>query len=584
MTFIKLPLLAVLLCIISACGGGDNNVVVSPSSQNAQSSIPPFSSATLAPQPATPPAAPPILPPTPLPAIPPDPNIIGKGAFTKDAKVFSADQATNSELTIDQFIVRKPQSTTYTKGDVLVVDAHGGRLIKITSKTEAIDKIIYGYVPAQLTEVFETLDVRLSRTLDSKLIGDRFTTGDPEVEISWKKSPAQNLVTTTGNYPLGDPRAAAVESAVDTLEIKYKKLGLQAGKGIEIDGSSSFKLNPDLQLSISKSSPNAPVSLDMIASISPDLLTSVSITSKFGGQVAYNLEKSFDLPAFRGVVVVPIGPVPVPVPFWVKPVITISGALNGTAGSKFLTKYDYSLSGKLGFAQTARDGLQIFNELKTTDAIVVSDVESELGVNITVPKVEVHFQLYSFVGPNFELGLENGLIGKSAVMGTPAIEGVEVVGATKIKVTGGVKASLDLKSITGAGPLSGFSGSFAPFSVTFKEFTLQQRKWFFPYNSVASIKVFDNGRVPDDIFEVSLDNVVLGRTTKGGSGQFRLKNLRPGERTLTVKTVEDDSPPGTYAVVLADGLRFVSGGTTTEGVIDLGQSISLKVIVPASAP
>ena len=554
-TFFRIVCAGVLALALSACGGGGSDA--SLAGAGAVNQLPS--------------------------AAPPDPNIVGKGVFTKDAKVFSAEQAANSELTDTQFTVRKPQANLYAVGDVLVVDAHGGRLIKIVRISETVDKIIYDYLPASLTAAFETLDVQLAGTIDSKTLGGSFTTNDPEVNISWKKDSIQSRSANQNLGAAGGEATAGVELALNTLEIEYKGLGVSSG--IEINGSSSFKLNPDIQLNVYKNASDALSTIDLAASISPNLATTVSIASKFGGQVSYNLEKSFDLPAFRRVVIVPVGPVPVPVPFWIKPVVTISGALNGTAGSKFSTKYAYGINGKLGFARTAKDGLRGISEVTTTDSTVVSDVDSELGVNITAPKVEIHFQIYSFVGPNFDLGLENGVIGKSTTKGNPAIEGVEVVGTTKIKASGGIKAALSLNGVSGRNRLlDGFSGSIAPLSLTILDVSLQQRDWFFPYKTAASVTVFDNGQVPDDIFEVSLDNVVLGRTTKGGSGQFRLTNLRPGNRTLSVKTVEDDSPPGTYGVTLADGLRFSDGSTTKAGFITLGQSNSFEIVVPPSSP
>ena len=102
----------------------------------------------------------------------------------------------------------------------------------------------------------------------------------------------------------------------------------------------------------------------------------------------------------------------------------------------------------------------------------------------------------------------------------------------------------------------------------------------FPYQGQAAVTVYDNGSAPDDIFEVSLDGVQIGFTNKGGSGQFRLKNLRPGDHTLTVKTVEDDSPPGTYAISLNEGITFSDGSTSRSGTASLNQSVNFTIVVP----
>ena len=153
--------------------------------------------------------------------------------------------------------------------------------------------------------------------------------------------------------------------------------------------------------------------------------------------------------------------------------------------------------------------------------------------------------------------------------------------AAKVVVNGGLKAALDFKNIDAVKALLGdLSVEYSAFSLKLYENTLAQKNWFFPYRGAASVIVRDNGSAPDDIFEVSLDGSIIGRTTKGGSGQFRLKNLRPGNRTLTIKTVEDDSPPGTYEVSLGDNLTFGDGSTRESGGLNLGQSLSFSIAVP----
>ena len=297
------------------------------------------------------------------------------------------------------------------------------------------------------------------------------------------------------------------------------------------------------------------------------------------------LFRSFPLPAFKRVIVVPIFGVPVPVPFWIKPTITLSGSVNGTAGSKFTTTKNYSVDGNVGFRLPAGMPPQGIGNMVTSSSLNVSDVQSEFGVSITAPKVEIHFAIYSFAGPNFDIGLESGVSGKNSVEGTPPAEGVKVLANSKVVVNGGLKAALEFKNIDAVKQLLGdVSAEYSAFSLKLYENTLAERSWFFPYTGIAGVVVRDNGAVADDIFEVSLDGVVIGRTSKGGSGQFRLKNLRPGVRTLAVKTVEDDVPPGTYEVSLNDGLLFVGGGSTRSGNLNLGSSIPFEIVVPQPSP
>ena len=86
-------------------------------------------------------------------------------------------------------------------------------------------------------------------------------------------------------------------------------------------------------------------------------------------------------------------------------------------------------------------------------------------------------------------------------------------------MNGGLKAALDSKNIDAVKALLGdVSVENSPFSLKLNEKILVQKNWCFSYTGVASVIVRDNGSAPDDIFEVSLDGSIIGRTTKGGSG------------------------------------------------------------------
>lgn len=367
--------------------------------------------------------------------------------------------------------------------------------------------------------------------------------------------------------------------------MKFKRLGAQVGSGIEIDGGASFKLNPDFGLKLEKASGDNLPQLALNATLSPDLQAYISLASKYGGQVSYTLEKPIPLKPIRRVIFVPILGVPTPVPFWIKPVINVAASVNGTASSKFTQTYNYGVRGRFGVEKPAQAPWKGIGEFNNTSSLDVSDVEGELGINIQVPKFEFQFLIYSAAGPNFEVVPEAGLTGKGGTQGNPPVEGVEVDGNGKVSVAAGLKGGLDFGNIDAVKALLGdVSFSFTPISLKLFESVLFEKKWFFPYQGQAAVTVYDNGNAPDDIFEVSLNGVVVGLTNKGGSGQFRLKNLRPGEHTLTIKTVEDDSPPGTYAIQLNEGITFVGGATSRSGTASLNQSVSFTIIVPEPAP
>lgn len=499
----------------------------------------------------------------------------GSGTFNADTRLLAQEALVGASLADNMLTVRKPQAAIYTVGTVLVIDGFGGHLVRITGVQESGNEIRYSVEQASLAQAFASLDVKFDGDLTREDLGDSFATNDPEVEIAWRDAAALKPLSARD-------QTRDVVASTNTLEIKYKKMGGQVGSGIEIDGSSSLKLNPDFSLTLNKRPGDTLPSLDMSALLSPALQTSLSVASLYGGQVSYTLEKSFPLKPFKRIIIVPVAGIPVPVPFWIKPVINLSGGVNGTAGSKFTTTYGYGMSGSLGFTRTGAAGLDGVATLSSTSDLKVTDVESEFGVTLGAPKVEVQFLIYSAAGPNFEMGFESGIVGKGGVGGTPPVEGVDVKGNIKFKAAVGIKGGLDFSNIDAVKALLGdVSFSYTPISVTVFESTLVEGQWFFPYTGQASVRVYDNGSAPDDIFEISLDGAVLGFTNKGGSGQFRLKDLRPGSHTLSLKTVEDDSPPGTYAIQLNDGLTFSLGGTTTSGNAALAQTVHFEIVVPA---
>lgn len=105
-------------------------------------------------------------------------------------------------------------------------------------------------------------------------------------------------------------------------------------------------------------------------------------------------------------------------------------------------------------------------------------------------------------------------------------------------------------------------------------------------DATGSILVFDDGPANDDVFEVRLDGILLGRTPKGGSDTFGLSNLRAGTKTLSVTCTDDGlggADVGTLGVVLSDGVTFEAGGTTRSTTLRQGASIAYRIVVPSAA-
>lgn len=101
-------------------------------------------------------------------------------------------------------------------------------------------------------------------------------------------------------------------------------------------------------------------------------------------------------------------------------------------------------------------------------------------------------------------------------------------------------------------------------------------------NASGSITIRDNGNLADDAFELFLDGVLIGRTDIGAANSASLSNLRPGEKTLTLKCIIAPDNVGTYEVLLQDGLSFTdNGGDIKSGTLAQGASISWRINVPA---
>ena len=86
---------------------------------------------------------------------------IGKGELNANTHIVTESDAAGSSLTDDTFTVIKPQATVYKIGDVLIIDAHGGRLVRVVGVRETGTEIHYQYEQASLAEAFKSLDIHM---------------------------------------------------------------------------------------------------------------------------------------------------------------------------------------------------------------------------------------------------------------------------------------------------------------------------------------------------------------------------------------------------------------------------------------
>jgi hypothetical protein len=96
----------------------------------------------------------------------------------------------------------------------------------------------------------------------------------------------------------------------------------------------------------------------------------------------------------------------------------------------------------------------------------------------------------------------------------------------------------------------------------------------------AAITVGDNGSAADDAFEVTLDGVVIGRTSIGASNTLTVAALTSGPHSLQVTCTIAPDNIGTYGVSLSQGVKFSDGSTSKSGEIPQGGSASFTIIAP----
>lgn len=99
----------------------------------------------------------------------------------------------------------------------------------------------------------------------------------------------------------------------------------------------------------------------------------------------------------------------------------------------------------------------------------------------------------------------------------------------------------------------------------------------------GSIEVGDNGLLADDAFEISLNGLVLGKTTIGGANTLSTNNLIPSMYELTLETIVAPDDAGTWFIRLNDNITFVDGGTYRSSTSPLGGIVTFTIVVPSKA-
>lgn len=437
-------------------------------------------------------------------------------------------------------------------GDIIVSTLGDGALRRVTAITQLQDGIRFSTEQAALYEAFSRFDLDLDRVLTPADLGDTFDTGDPELTLKWA------------------PQATALHahpSAVNgpTLELSYNGYG--ASSGISVDGAARFQLAPNLSMNLDYAVPGLLPRLEYSASINPAYSHELTVSSEYGGSVSMEKETG-DVRIGRIVIPDP--------PIVIVPVLEAKARVTGTAAGKFSAIHTASINGLASISRGADGITKTDVQYQPLAKGEFTSAEGSLAVEMVPADVRLNFKFYGIGGPYFGLAAVASGKGTFQKDGSTGKEGILAELDGKLTGSLGVGGGLDfLKRL-----FSDLDGDFTLVNYNFDIYTLLHWEKFFPFMGDGSIVVRDNGNVADDIFEVAVDGVVLGRTSKGGSGQFRVSSLRPGAHSLRLTTIEDDSPPGTWEISLADGITFDDGSTSKSGGLSLGQFETFGLVVP----
>lgn len=468
--------------------------------------------------------------------------------------IILAGKATTAFIDADS-IVLTGDTSGIEVGKVLISTEGDGYLRKVISTEQTADGLRVVTEQAGLTDAFAKLDIHIDKVFGPADFGQVIPTGTPELLLEFRDSTAIRSAVSAAE--IGGPE----------LSLVFKKFGATGNSGVEISGDASFRINPQLDLSLEKVNDDRYV-LKYRFGVSPSYRHQFTAKAKYGGAISMNEDEDVTLGRF----IIPNTPIVV------VPVLIVAANAQGSAAGAFGTTYTASVGGGAFIQRDITGAVTTGSTYQPVQTGAFDLAESTLAASVTPLSVKIEFRLYGVAGPNFGFDMSGELSGTFERNTLTSQEGIRAkVGATA-SANVGAGGKIPLLSTW----YRKIDGDFSVISVPLIQLEKELANEFFPFSGAGAVTVFDNGAVPDDIFEVSLDGLVLGRTSKGGSGQFRLSSLRPGTRQLTLTTVEDDSPPGTYAVVLAQGLTFTDGGIQRSGGLSLGSSTSYSLNVPSN--
>jgi len=196
-----------------------------------------------------------------------------------------------------------------------------------------------------------------------------------------------------------------------------------------------------------------------------------------------------------------------------------------------------------------------------TDSIVVDVVESAARFGFVTYGIYTASQIAAAGGTtgSAATATEAGVVTATAGMSTAAIVGIGVGAAV---VIGG--------------------GAAAGIAIANKDDEDDEDE--VPINTSAGVKWGDYGSQAthaDDAFELWFAGRFIGTSPTGSVGEATVSGLEVGTHELQIRFVTPNAGLGSFAIDLSGGASFSSGGTHREGLLNLNETRTFTVNVPA---
>lgn len=337
----------------------------------------------------------------------------GTIALNTNTRVIAASDLEGASLDDRALTVRKPQSAIHPVGTVLVVRDFGGRLIQVTRVAESANDVRYEYSQVGLEQAFKTMDVQIRGTLTADDLGSSFTTNDPDLEIHWAGQAQKRSLLKA-------------DAVAPPLQVTYKNLSAETGA--KINGTTNFQLNPNMSITRQDGGPTR-----LAATLEPQFDTTVSMV--LAGKVS--AKQQMLKHEFKDIILFVSG-----VPIVVRPVLTVTSSISGTA--KATTTAKYTATGRFGFVQTGTNVPERIGQLNASGSMDVSGKET--AIEATLPKVELAFLVYGLGGPAFDAGLNASLSGTKIPRKNPPLDCTRLNAEIALKANAGLK--VDAKPLT----------------------------------------------------------------------------------------------------------------------------------------